>query len=368
MSEELPAVPVTPIEVTEVVPPDQQQPIPVQTSQELVQRVQAEAPVFVAETTPDEAPQAEDTAAPQEGGEQQPDSNDDDATEMQHDVSHDVDAPADYDFRPEDEGRWDKQKAETMAGVIQQGEGGHLLKRMQWSMDNLDSIKNDPNYVDDQTQRLRDSYQRSVDRGDYYDKRDTLQELEAHERNKQLFYEKQLVHRSQELTAEVNNNLYAFEELYDSNPVRFAQMPTQEFMGVAREYISLIEDVALSVALGASMQEQIEDFQAVFENGIDQHNVTGDESVRVFGRYLADALNWDKKQLEAFNEQLDVINQDSFNKAPRQMAEERLKIVKNNLEAVRKARDELVAKQAQMLGKEPTPPADPEQAPDENAA
>ncbi|MDQ5972339.1 MAG: hypothetical protein QG553_498 [Patescibacteria group bacterium] len=166
----------------------------------------------------------------------------------------------DSEPRPEDEGRWDPDKAATLAAVLKEDEhfGRELDKHVQFksaldtgeyenadkfvskSQDTTDALKdeiealegviNDPDASSqdkEQAERAAENRRGSI----------TFHEREIQGRKKEVRAEGQekLTDSREQVTALSDRTLNSFEELYDLNPGVFATMPTSEFMEIGRK-------------------------------------------------------------------------------------------------------------------------------------
>jgi len=146
---------------------------------------------------------------------------------------------------PEDDTRWDHDKAETLATALK--DSGIYDERMNQRKERIDYVNSDE-FIENNTRKERENLEVAEDRVqnetpgtnrmDYWSgKRDeTKNELDEAVTGARESGEKSLANQLENINEEFKNELTPYEELYDLNSDHFANMPTGEFMKIAEQY------------------------------------------------------------------------------------------------------------------------------------
>jgi len=299
-------------------------------------------------------------------------------SETQPHVPDEVDAPEQLAQVPEDNlgeqptdspndeaDLWDHQKAKTLAAVAKvEGTLDAQSERHQ----ELKLSLPDPDNVFERDRRMlhpwAGKYRQSIERNDWaiQQLKDFIPTSDNPEAERELL-EIKYEHSAQELQIsretleqvrareieksrerieqDVDTVLSPFEELYNANPERFANMPTSEFMEIGQELVKIKMRIA-RMESGARRQQ-------FYEENIDQYF----ESKTLVPAYNVEQMTRDYMHLLALNDEakkstiagVEAIYEDFFDKSPHQMMDS---IKEKAAEFTAKFQEERDAAQAEL--------------------
>lgn len=278
-----------------------------------------------------------------------------------------------------DDGRWDHQKAKTLATVVKEDGGPGNPPRVYERLgdDDLPTVDNAQttyhSLLHDEIQNLRflAEKDKSLKRGledakskSQPEREKDLQgvieenedQLRAAEQALEEARNKEIQKRNERIKKEVDHVLSPFEELYDANPDRFAGMPTSEFMAIGRELSEI--DYFLEAE-----EENLDDIEAANKDiggYIEEERELSSQWVKNHFDGLVDSVwDWGKGRGVEYKEfrdgekerEFDPIYEGSFDKTPREkmdaikaMSDRYIAKIREKRDATQTKRDELIAK------------------------
>ena len=270
-----------------------------------------------------------------------------------------------------DEGRWDHDKAETLATVLKEDQqfdeklDDHIqLKGAVESGEYEDqdpTVRYEQKRIDESKEKINE-LEEVIANPDTDSLRKKQAERSLENRRESLAYseedlsiakpaaraegQEKVKEKRDAITELSDKKLTPFEELYDLNPEAFATMPTSEFMDVARKFSDAnakleLWEAALTHTLADDIAKAIEEKQTMtFREardsfaGVYRNLVTNADSVRI-----------DDDPTEAIG----AIFEDSFDKTPREvmtevktLADKYTARLKEHRDAARAKRDEII--------------------------
>lgn len=278
------------------------------------------------------------------------------------------------------EGVWDHQKAETMAAALQDkpkkfvrdadGEivrhenrravlvdaenGASLMDKSRY--DTVEDYEGDvlgdivepakKQLVDDRVVALRAIA--NDENADPYDRRHAQHDLDAF---------------SEVANKKIENGLAPLSALYDLNPNKFADMPTRDFMELAKDYQEAVSLVEHNSARLAVFKETVERYEGMLNEGRGEPtdpDTLAAKIANLFHEFLnktvqsyAKEHDWPADNLDSsipylnfheaarfFSKELQTTLKGSFDKTPRQIIEEQLVVLKRYQELAEKSHAE----------------------------
>lgn len=238
----------------------------------------------------------------------------------------------------EAEGLWDHDKASTMAGVLQdEGTFTEAMDKRQAAKDDYNSsdyvgsrVTLEQADVDDAVDSLKAAI---LDRDVLQDsaKGDKIVEDAADELDRDFAALEQAQEAArQEAPAilerlkakndrEIMNVLSPYEELYDTNPDKFATMPTAEFMELGKALIEAARD-ASEAEYGI---ERIQHYAGLIQGGINGKIMTDQPTLNAL-IFEAMSIGADRDALEGA---IKIPDEDRFDKSPHEIMEGYLELL-----------------------------------------
>ncbi len=278
------------------------------------------------------------------------------------------------DAADENEGRWDPGKAATLAAALKEEgsfdrdlEEHEDFKKKASADDYLDSYhpvkgkKNEVDYVKSEIQALenlehKDEFteERIVRQRQRLDRKES--ELAATREAVGKHTEESLRKSSERVAKVADQVLSPFEELYDLNPEAFANMPTSEFMAVAKELKEIDRATREKSEYLAEVEGYVTEVDELIAEG---KELTTSAVYEVFNR-LAD-IAWGKPDgpdsgynefCEAEEKQyFDPIFEGSFDKTPREKMNGVKAMYQNYASRIKEGRDAARAQREQLIAK-----------------
>ena len=150
-----------------------------------------------------------------------------------------------------------------------------------------------------------------------------------------------------ETVQESAQNLSPHEELYESNPDAYANMPTHEFMERAKEFVqldSLIEGFAFAVESFAAEQKK-------FHEAIDAKQMATPEMLRDFTLSAEQDLGLNEAELDALDKRIAAAGEDDFDKSNLDKMQAYKAIIDEYVETAKTRLVETQQRRNEMLGK-----------------
>jgi len=148
------------------------------------------------------------------------------------------------------------------------------------------------------------------------------------------------------LSRVVNGELKPYEEFYDSNP-KYANIPTKQFLEEARLYMGFVFDIEVNSKALELIETSITNLDADLHDGnrapgrnVDMDNV---------GTLIAGALGFDNEAYSKLNDEIKAIYEDSYEKSPRKIDEQKRAFVGLYAEKIRSRIDEMNKRREQIL-------------------
>lgn len=195
------------------------------------------------------------------------------------------------------EGRWDEQKAATMAALLQEDRNtSSTLGHLGDAIVSQNAIRADPNHEDPLVNDLFEKSER------------TPQNLSAH-----------ITEVAKGVSREADKVMSPFIELYDLNPDKFAAMPTSDFMEIANKFAALTETIEQDTESEKRLQQWRNRFVESLAEG---KEIVTDSNYRtdILGD-ITRVLRPDDDTLSAIDAREKDIYTGYFDKTPRQITQ-----------------------------------------------
>jgi hypothetical protein len=161
-----------------------------------------------------------------------------------------------------DDKKWDVKKAETLAPIVHE-EFEPELEEVGYRQAQREKDKIDPDFEDEETKEAHKTWD-LWERHDPYNyggnisrdiERNSVNQMryntEKHEQTDRI--DGKVKEAITEVDRNLNGVISPFEELYDTNPNKFANMPTHEFVEIGREYRDISDAYKFKLALKTEM-------------------------------------------------------------------------------------------------------------------
>lgn len=278
-----------------------------------------------------------------------------------------------------DDGRWDHQKAETLAAVVKEDGGfDEMIEAQEAQNDRLPSVDtarttDDRGGLYDEVENLRFHAERDEnlkerlkgerlkpqsDREEYFQEaiEENQGQLRAAEQALEEGRNKKIQEGHERIKKEVDRTLSPFEELYDTNPDRFASMPTSEFMALGRELSGIDKQFEEmnpwfdKFVRGAQTIDKCIEAKQRFPLGFVEDHFGN------LGGVMEDAglLGKDEEQQTTYDElerEYDSIFEGSFDKTPREQANALKAMTDKYIAKIQEKRDAMKAQRDELIGR-----------------
>lgn len=274
-------------------------------------------------------------------------------------------------------GRWDHQKAETLAAVVKEdGSFDESVEAQETYNDQLPTVDtarttDDNNGLYDEVQNLRflaekdeglkSSLEDAKSKAQPEREKDLQGMIEENEGELRVAEQaleearnKKIQEGHERIKKEVDRTLSPFEELYDTNPDRFASMPTSEFMALGRELSGIDEwfeelnpEFNDLVRGAQTIDKCIEAKQSFPSNFVDKHFTDLASALEMAGLAGKDKeIGHDELERE-----YDSIFEGWFDKTPRERANALKAMTDKYITMVREKRDAMKAQRNELIGR-----------------
>ncbi|MBC7764341.1 hypothetical protein H7Y29_01370 [Microbacteriaceae bacterium] len=229
--------------------------------------------------------------------------------------------------------RWDKNKATTMAAVLQGDEFGNFdtyVKERDALKQSVDSAAFEDDYTQPERQDLHEAGENLADHvanpGRY---EATVGDLEKKLAVKQNNYDRAVVKAGAKgqrfidvardrLERTVDQVLSPYQEIYDMNPALFAEMPTKEFMVIAKELAEISDEIEINEDNSNRLEWYNHKLKDAFENKSSVNWGIMDN----FRQDICRSLGMENDDTyDRVLEKFEAEASDSFDKTPRQIME-----------------------------------------------
>jgi len=224
--------------------------------------------------------------------------------------------------------RWDHDKAETMAAVLKMD--GTFDKNMKNRSEN-DQFINSGDYLARDTQLERDNLEKAKKMvpnpdgfgGDYSKKslEGAQEDYDNAAAETQAKGQRAIEKNRERVDESVDEVLSPYQELYDRNPSVFAEMPTAEFMGIAKEFSEISSRIEENERDAESLKNSIDKIRIALEN---KTTVNWDVIVN-FSYEIAGGLHMSTDEWVEVREKFEA-ECDYFNKPGRQIMEDFIRV------------------------------------------
>lgn len=279
-----------------------------------------------------------------DGGEQQPSEVAVEANELGGEDGPESEEPQHLGTvnHDEDGGRWDKQKAETMAGVLQEedeliGNDYPNMAELGNVVEQENAVRKDPDYEAPFTKNARIEFERrEVDSGNWTEKgieaaKAGYEDAKTHQLDDLKTFHQEM---AKEYTEGSDITLSPYEELYDLNPDKFANMPTSEFMKTAKEFSRTTNYIKWVSSNKDELDKVLSVFKNSLEKGEDMISIRYKDAMLYSQERLVKVLNPEYEERQTMHERLVGIMDGEFDKTPRQIVEAKADFLKEYMEKV----------------------------------
>lgn len=234
------------------------------------------------------------------------------------------DVPAGRRDEPDTDTRWDHDKAETMAGVLKQD--GRFDASIE-SKDLAEEYVNSNEYVDDNTKResreLKEAQETASNsssyEGDYGKKRlaEAQDDYDSAVAETHVMGQKGIERSRQKVDKVVDEVLSPYQELYDMNPATFGEMPTKEFMVVAKE----LAEISRKIKDNEAYSNKIEWWNRQIKDAFEKKRIVDWNIIDALEQEIGMGLEIDDDAYDEVSKKFEAEVSDSFDKTPRQIME-----------------------------------------------
>jgi len=238
--------------------------------------------------------------------------------------------PAERRDEPDADTRWDHDKAETMAAVLKdEGTFDNTIEQK----DAVEQEVNSKEYLDRHTEAesndLKFSQEHASEPADARSAYGFTQaERERNLEKDQRRYDTAVVETRalgegaieksrQRVEDKVDQVLSPYQELYDRNQSVFAEMPTAEFMGIAKEF----SEISSKIKENEADSKKIEWWSRQIKDAFEKKGIVNWNIIDALEKEIGMSLEMDDDTYDEVLKKFEAEVSDSFDKTPRQIME-----------------------------------------------